>query len=115
MSSSCPEDPKHPIEVWKHEVAHDETRLGYEHWLAGRREESNSDSIMAPNLGPIAQFNDPTSLNEISVSQNVCIEVEADEREQISHMTCSQCGEFVSHARMMITGLWICSFCDLPN
>lgn len=36
------------IEDWKHEVANDETTLGYEEWLEHKREEGDYDSLLLP-------------------------------------------------------------------
>lgn len=33
------EHPNHPIAGWKYEVANDDTRLGYQQWIAAREDE----------------------------------------------------------------------------
>lgn len=37
------EHPEYPLDDWKHEVANDDTRLGYMEWIEGREAEEADD------------------------------------------------------------------------
>lgn len=47
MPSHWDNDPEHPVEDWRYEVANDDTRLGYQEWIAHRKADAGEDKPAA--------------------------------------------------------------------